>query len=423
MTNDRPTIRRPNTKPASAAPRPDEPLEYFLQDIRDTPVLTAEQERTLGREMRESRLALRATLAGLSGVASRLVRDWRERERNGHVPHLLSERHEPGSESDEDLPRLIDSIERSVARKRGMGPASAELRRKVEAFDPLTSLQIGWVDELQHDLESMPRPGVSWGLPVKELRRAHEDAKAHRERHLDARSTFVRHNLRFVVHMAKDFRSLGLPFSDLIQEGNLGLIRAVEKFDERRGFRFSTYAAWWVQQAFHRCFQRDGRVVRLPATLLDRQRHIRTEEARLFGLLGRSPTSTELAEALGVEEAGIEQALRTREAESSLEAPVGDDGARSIGDLLADEEATDPVQELDGRRYERTVQQLLRPLDNRERQVLQGRFGLGRSDAKTLQVLAEELGLSRERVRQIEKHALARIRRVADARGLRERLG
>ncbi len=416
--------RQPGGAPAPRGVRGKESLEIFLRDIRDTPVLTAAQEQELSLAMQNARQELLHSLSRVPGVGQRLVVHWRKREEQDLVPELLSERHEPGRKPAEPLALRIAEIGKRVATVHAATTDAAReraidrLARSIEAFEPLTSLLVSWVDDLLVDLEGKGSPKPRWGLRREELaRRAHE-ADVHRKAYLDARSTFVQHNLRLVVHMAKDFKSLGLPMADLIQEGNVSLIRAVEKFDGSRGFRFSTYAAWWIQQAFHRCFQRDGRVVRLPSQVLDRHRHLRREEGRLYGQLGREPTLAELSSALGIDEEDVERAQRTREPESSLEAPVGSENANVVADLLADPEVPDPLDGLAREQDASSVAKLLRRLDSRERAVLRGRFGLGSGEEKTLQVMAQELGLSRERVRQIEKKALESLRERIGREGI-----
>ena len=421
---------RPSRAREGLAPRGAEtdPLDVFFADIRDTPVLTAEQEVELGQTMREQRSAMLATLARIPGTSGRIADQWHERAESKLVPHRLSEVHDGRAEIQARLDETLEEIEGALeswnrARSaKGRERAAQRLVQPLIDFDPRTSLMLDWLEELEKDLKRPTHAEESWGLPYEELRPLVRLAAGYRDAYLEARSTFVRHNLRFVVHMAKDARHLGIPFADLIQEGNLGLIRAVEKFDERRGFRFSTYASWWIDQAFRRSFQKDARVVRLPSQLLDRQRHLRAAETRLTAKLGRAPTEMELAEALDVTIDEVALAQRTAEPESSLDLGVGDGEDRSWIDALADESIEEPSTELDRTRCAADVAELLRALPTRERRVLIERFGLGSDEPRTLQALAAEFGLSRERIRQIEKGALERVRGLAERGGLRGHL-
>jgi RNA polymerase primary sigma factor len=234
----------------------------------------------------------------------------------------------------------------------------------------------------------------------------------------DARNEFTRHNLKLVIRVAKEFRGMGISTPDLVQEGNLGLIHAVGKFDHSRGFKFSTYAVWWIRQAMIRAIQNQSRTIRLPSHVYDRSMRFQRVLKQLSTSLGRTPTTKELAEELGVNEKQIEMLNRIRQKPASLDAPIRNSDEESMADLIEDTEAIDPVDELHRERLTGSLGSLLVHLSDRERDVLSQRFGLTGKPSHTLQEIANLLGLSRERVRQIQAGAIARLRELGAERGL-----
>ncbi len=403
-----------------------DPLEVFLRDIRDTPVLTADQEVSLGKTMREQRGALLATLARIPGLGLSLESQWNARLGAGLVPHRLSEIHDGSTANEALVTEAFASTQKELKRafhsksEAVRARASRKLVQLLIDFEPTMNVQLEWLEKIEEDLARPATARERWRLPAAELRSLVGLAAQYRDAYLEARATFVRHNLRFVVHMAKSARYLGVPFGDLIQEGNIGLIRAVEKFDERKGFRFSTYAAWWIDQAFRRLYQKDARMVRVPSRLLDLHRHLRVAESRLAARLERDPTEQELAIEMEISDQELAAVRRTVEPEASLDITTGDEMDRSWVDKLEDNSAANPIEDLDQNSCTERVKSLLGSLSSRERRIVSKRFGLGEREPQTLQSLADELGLSRERIRQIEKVALARIRGEAELQGLRE---
>jgi RNA polymerase primary sigma factor len=225
-----------------------------------------------------------------------------------------------------------------------------------------------------------------------------------------ARRTMVESNLRLVISVARRFASTGLPLEDLVQEGNLGLLRAVEKFDWRKGFKFSTYATWWIRQAIARgAADRGARAIRLPVHVDERVGRLRRTQTRLRGQLSREPSDAELAVQLDLPVGRVAYLMETAQTVASLDGPVGDDGV-VLGDLLADQRAVDPGELAAEAVGQQALEQALGSLPERERKVLILRFGLDSGTPRTLQEIGGMMGFSREHARQLERGALAALR-------------
>jgi len=406
----------------------DDPIRSYLRSIRDVAVLSRDEQLALGAELDGHEQAFREAMANVPWTAAALVERWRERRRTGHVTGSLSARFRDGRGGDPsaDIDRALGRAERCLEQRgkasdrAAVARADRRLARAVQdadiALDVLIDIHRAARAHTPQDTAERRLFGGAAGR--RQLERARRELEAWEA----TRGRFVVHNLRLVVSFAKKFRGRGVPFLDLIQEGNQGLIRAVEKFDHRRGHKFSTYAAWWIQQALIRAVQNQARTVRVPSHVHDLQRRYTHAERELRVRDALEPGETEVADHLGLDAFQREQLSAGMAPIVSTSAPVAGTDDLTIEDVIADDDDREPGEDHDRDAVRGCVTRLMENLRPRERQVLEWRFGFGAEPEMTLEAIGRRLGLSRERVRQIERGALEALRGQRDADSLAREL-
>jgi RNA polymerase primary sigma factor len=314
--------------------------------------------------------------------------------------------HDLTDEETEQLTRELETLGLEVGQARAAkdrDAKEAEKEKEAEAEPaPVAPVATGAADSLQLFLADVGRHKLLNAAEEVQLAKLIERGDP------VAKRTMIESNLRLVVSIAKGYRGLGVPFLDLIQEGTLGLNRAVEKFDWRRGFKFSTYATWWIRQSVQRAVANHARTIRVPVHVVERQQKLSRAARRLEVELGREATKEELAEATGLPIQHVDEALGAAHASVSLNQTVGADDEGELGDLFADREAADPFDEAEESLRKQGVRRALDALPERERRILELRFGF-EGEPWTLEAIGHELDLTRERVRQLEGQALSRL--------------
>ncbi len=227
-----------------------------------------------------------------------------------------------------------------------------------------------------------------------------------------ARELMIKANLRLVVKIAHDYEGLGLPLLDLISEGNIGLMKAVERFDPAKGGKLSTYGAWWIKQSIKRALANQSKTIRLPVHLVDKISKMRRTGMKLQELLGREPTDEELGEELGMTASRVAQLRTAAIRPASLDAPIGDDDSNNFAEIVEDENADTPYEELEDKTVTKMLQEMVKTLDPREATILRYRFGLDGGSERTLEEVGVKFGVTRERVRQIQNIALNKLRKM-----------
>jgi len=228
----------------------------------------------------------------------------------------------------------------------------------------------------------------------------------------EARSLMIRANLRLVVKIAHDYANLGLPLLDLISEGNIGLMKAVERFDPAKGGKLSTYAAWWIKQSIKRALANQSKTIRLPVHLVDKISKMRRVSLQMSEELGREPTDDELAEEVGLSSSKVSHLKTVAIRPASLDAPVSDDDSTAFGEIVGDEDALTPFELLRDKNMYDEMGDMLSVLDDREKKIIFSRFGLDGGKPRTLEEVGKKFGVTRERIRQLQNIALAKLRRA-----------
>lgn len=319
---------------------------------------------------------------------------------------------------------LLGGAKRRLRRSVSDAPAADREQRALEAL-PLTVPR-------DRELAASALPGATVGAELltplaRYLRDAvevplltveEEVALARRIRRGDAaaREQMIRANLRLVVKIARDYEDYGLPLLDVINEGNIGLMKAVERFDPAKGGKLSTYAAWWIKQSIRRALNQQSKIIRVPTHTFEQLTEIRRVNARYESQLGRSPTPRELSKATGIRLHRLAEISSAAQAPISLEAPLGDLDSSALKDVVADVNQADPAAELARRDIHQLIEELVQHLPERERIILEHRFALGEARKITLRTIGRRFGVTRERIRQLQNIALAKLRKLITER-------
>ena len=291
-------------------------------------------------------------------------------------------------------------IPESAVPKPVEGDTTAFIRRESSRYDADTSIrlylrEIGLVKLLTPDEEIQLAARIKKG-----------DKKA--------REHMIKANLRLVVKIARDYEGIGLPLLDLISEGNIGLMKAVERFDPAKGGKLSTYGSWWIKQSIKRALANQSKTIRLPVHLVDKISKMRRTAMKLQEMLGHEPTDEELADEMGMTAARVTQMRQAAIRPASLDAPIGDDDSNNFSDVVQDENATSPYENLEDKTVVNMLQDMVKHLDAREATILRFRFGLDGGTEKTLEEVGVKFGVTRERVRQIQNLALKKLRKMIE---------
>jgi len=328
---------------------------------------------------------------------------------------LLETGREAGSLSTEEIALALSELELEAAQMDDFYHALEELHievvesREEEAREVVPQPREVTTDSLQLFLKDIGKVDLLTAAQEVEL-----------AKRIERGEEMVEANLRLVVSIAKKYRNQGLPFLDLIQEGTIGLVRAAEKFDHRKGFKFSTYATWWIRQAVARALADKARTIRMPVHIVEKLNKIVRSERKLRAELGREPTSWEIGIDVELGPDEVEQIRRSSQAPVSLEKPVGDDEESEFGHFLTDETEPLPDEVAEVELRKATLQRVLCTLSARERRVLELRYGLNGEHPRTLDEVGRTFNVTRERIRQIENQSLKKLRALADSVALRD---
>jgi RNA polymerase primary sigma factor len=409
-----------STSPKVELPTDEDSIRAYYRKLGRVPLLTREGEVTLAQRIEQAEKSIARALVA-SHLAVQELSSLGDELRKGKLRAREVTRNPADDEEDEiaarsrllELFEPVHALERAASeRARGLAAMRAGARKAVEQMR-LTRPALG---RLVAALRRLAHRGAGHGRATEAALVAVRAGEREADR---AKASLIEANLRLVVSIAKRYTGQGLQIADLVQEGNIGLMRAVDKFDYKRGFKFSTYATWWIRQSITRAIADQGRTIRTPVHMVETGNRLATARKRLVQSCGREPTIEELSIEVGLPVAKAQMALVARREPVSLETPTGEDDSARLVDFVADTEREDALHNLLHKRFVEGTRELLATLTAREAQVLRMRFGLDGGAERTLAEIGESFDLTRERIRQIETQALRKLRLPTRAKRLR----
>jgi RNA polymerase primary sigma factor len=330
--------------------------------------------------------------------------------------HAPSKRHAPAagkaaSSTEEEAPKAEELLKEEAIKPEGLEAAvTAAAPEREESLAPRERERGSYDGDTAIKLYLREIGQVKLLTPEEEIQLAARIKKGDKK----AREQMIKANLRLVVKIARDYEGIGLPLLDLISEGNIGLMKAVERFDPAKGGKLSTYGSWWIKQSIKRALANQSKTIRLPVHLVDKISKMRRTSMRLQEELGREPSDEELGEELGITASRVAQMRMAAIRPASLDAPIGDEDSNNFAEVVQDESADTPYQQLEGKTVTKMLQEMVKTLDNREATILRARFGLDGGQQKTLEEVGAKFGVTRERVRQIQNIALKKLRKMIE---------
>ncbi|HSC85658.1 MAG TPA: RNA polymerase sigma factor RpoD [Polyangiaceae bacterium] len=431
--------------PPSIEPNSNDPLRVYLRKMGTVPLLTREGEVELAKRIEEGTNAVRDALFESSVVIDELtVIQEKLQENRLRARELLNvEADDDTFDEEAAAATLVEQIEKikRAARRRGplqkeklettdeaKGPKVEKSLQKLQADLYKLMLDLNFnkraIDKMAQALKAkaMVSPSVDNDVSPEEhahLRKLSKIVGSGERRAQRAKAQLVEANLRLVVSIAKRYTNRGLQLLDLIQEGNIGVMIAADKFEYRRGYKFSTYATWWIRQAITRAIADQARTIRIPVHMVETMNKMHRTAHDLVQELGREPTPEELATRLDIPVSKVRSLLRIVKEPLSLETPRGEDGDCTLGDFVEDAKAPSPSDSLMSNDLNKQTRELLNSLSVREQRVLQKRFGIGEKSEHTLEEIGKEFNVTRERIRQIEAKALQKLKSSRRSRALR----